>query len=190
MKKLVFVLLFLLANGVANAQWLSAKEIVAIAETAETVFVGGFNNKSKAVKFLQSKGFVGVKWKEKDPDFADAQAPAYSYKYYSKSTNSYLIFHADSHGRLIQEVVYRFKSPVCFAALGKQFKLMTGKETGEENSDYNNSRDFAYSTSQVSIDLRDDVKQVNDKEVHSFSVSIYRDKAVQEMNDEIGKVKG
>ena len=194
MEKWLFASLLLFINSEVFAQCLSAKELVVVTEGAKTShFAGGwFEKKSKENRFLQSKGFVSVKWKEDDPDFADYLAPAYAYKYYSKSTNSYLVFNPDSHGRLIVEVVYQFKSSICFAALRKQFKLLTGKEVGRKNSDsdspFYNSQSFAYQTSRISIYLTDDVEQVDDKERHRFSVAIHRDKAEQEMNQEIEAV--
>lgn len=141
MKKWFFTFLLLLTNSRLYAQCLSARKIIVITEGAKANhFAGDFEKNSKADRFLQSKGFISVKWKEDDPDIAGDAAVAYAYKYYSKSTNSYLVFHPDSHGRMIEEVVYRFYSPVCFAVLRKQFKLMTGKEIGGKCSDYINSQ--------------------------------------------------
>ena len=194
MKKWFLALLFLSINGRLYAQYLSAKEIIVIAEGAKTShFAGGwFEKNSKENRFLQSKGFVSVKWKEDDSDFDRYSAVAYAYKYYSKSTNSYLVFLPDAHGRMIVEVVYQFKSLIYFTALRKQFKLMIGKESRHKNSDfdpvYNNSQSFGYNTSRLSIDLID-VQQVEDKERHRFSVVVHRDKAEQEMDEEIEAVR-
>lgn len=125
----MFVLLLLLLNSVGYAQCLSAKELIVVTRMAKTEnFAGDFIKNSESANFLRNKGFVSVRWREDDPDFASDLAIAYSYKYYSKSTKSYLIFHSDAHGNTIDWIEYRFNLLVHFTALRKQFKVLGGKE--------------------------------------------------------------
>lgn len=173
MKPLIFTLLFLLLNFVAYAQCLSAKEIIAIAKMAKAEnFANDFNKNSKSYSFLRSKGFVSVRWREDDPDFARDLAVAYSYKHYSKSIGSYLVFHSDGHRRAIEEIEYRFNSPIYFTALRKQFKALVGKEVGGKNSDYDESQLFGYTTSRYYVGLRNDVEQASSRKIHHFLLAI------------------
>ena len=121
-------------------------------------------------KFLNSKGFVGQRWRREDPDI-DGDAGAY--KFYSKATSSYLIFHPDSHGNILRDVRYRFRNPVCFAQLQKQ-ALTAGFKVDEDTVEqYTNNHTLRISNKEYQITLTDE-PDIDNPAIHHCSLLLYR----------------
>ena len=191
MKTLLIVFLILLATGRAQAQWLSLQELLTFAEKdTEGHFLEDFSHASKAEKRLRELGFARVRWRENDPDIDRNLA---SYKLYSRTANAYLIFHADAHGRLLEELVYRVRSPACVVQLRKQL-LAAGfvdHKSGvvpDEDDPNTIARfspyDMSCTNPEYSITITGEV-DAQGKDLHRYSVAIGRDAAMQQMYDEI-----
>uniref|UniRef100_UPI003CEB9305 hypothetical protein n=1 Tax=Hymenobacter sp. B1770 TaxID=1718788 RepID=UPI003CEB9305 len=107
MKTLLLAFL-LLATGRAQAQFLSLKQLLRLAEKVQVNFLGESPPPFEVERVLLGAGFARVRWRENDPDLDGNPA---SYKFYSRKTDALLIFRADGHGRLLEEFIYRFRSP-------------------------------------------------------------------------------
>jgi hypothetical protein len=115
MKTLLIAFLLLIAGRV-KAQFLALRELLLLAEKADQEQFQG-KQTCEVQKMLRKGGFVGVRWREDDPDIAHNPG---SSKAYSRRTDAFLIFQADGHGRLLEELEYRVRSPACVAQLRKQ----------------------------------------------------------------------
>lgn len=191
--KVMFIALLLLTTGQAQAQFLSLKKLLLVVETEQGNFLGESPHPFASAKVLREGGFARVRWRENDPDIDCNPA---SYKLYSRTTDAFLIFHADAHGRLLEELVYRVRSPVCVGQLRKQlvaagFAVHKRRVVPEENPDaivnHFSPYDLSCSNPKYTITITGEVDATG-KDLHRYSVSIYRDDAMQQMEDEINAV--
>ena len=164
-----------------------------MAEKAQGNFLGENKQPFESEKVLREGGFARVWWRENDLDIEYNPA---SYKLYSRNTDAFLIFHADAHGRLLEELVYRVRSPACVAQLRKQLVaagFMVGKPRVLPDEDPNaivahfSPYDLACSNPEYTITITGEVDATG-KDLHRYSVSIYRDAAMRQMEDEINAV--
>jgi hypothetical protein len=190
--KTLLIALLLLATGRAQAQFLSLKKLLLLAEKEQGNFLGESPHPFASAKVLREGGFKRVRWRENDPDLNGNPA---SYKLYSRKTDAFLIFCADGHGRLLEELIYRFRSPACVVSLRKQLVAAGFKNLGAPSptadwgirgprfSPYDG--DFANAQYGVGIEGEADAEG---KDLHRYAVSIRRDAAMQQMQDEINGV--
>jgi len=191
--KTLLIALLLLATGQAQAQFLSLKKLLLLAEKAGGNFHGEDKEPFEPEKVLREGGFAHVRWRENDPDIDYNPA---SYKRYSRTTDAFLIFHADAHSRLLEELVYRVRSPACVVQLRKQlvaagFVVQKRRVVPEENPDAIVNRfspyDLSCSNPKYTITITGEV-DADGKDLHRYSVSINRDAAMRQMEDEINAV--
>lgn len=134
-----------------------------------------------------------MRWRENDPDLDYNPA---SYKRYSRTTDAFLIFHADAHGRLLEELVYRVRSPACVVQLRKQlvaagFVVLKHKVVPEEDPnapvDHFSPYDLYCSNPKYTVTITGEVDATG-KDLHRYSVSIERDAVMQQMYAELNAV--
>lgn len=183
----------LLATSQAQAQFLSLKHLLLVAEQAHGNFLGESKQPVASEKVLRQAGFARVRWRENDPDLDDNPA---SYKRYSRTTDAFLLFHADAHGRLLEELVYHVRSPSCMVQLRKQlvaagFVVLKHKVVPEEDPNapvaHFSPYDLSCSNPQYTITITGEVDAAG-KDLHRYSVSIERDGAMQQMYAELNAV--
>ena len=181
--KQLFCLLSLLLHGPAQAQCLSLKELLIFAEE-------GFDMPEK---LLRSKGFSGVRWRHDDPDI-DGNAGAY--KEYSRAADAFLIFHPDAHGRLLEELIYRFRSSACVVSLRKQLVAAGFAELAANPPPAADPHlpvplfspyDGYFSNAHYIVRIVGEVDS-DGKDLHRYTVSIERYAAMREMQDAIDEV--
>ena len=191
--KTLLIALLLLTAGWTQAQYLSLKELLLVAEKAQGNFLGEGKQPFESEKVLRKAGFARVRWREDDPDLDYNPG---SYKIYSRMTDAFLIFQADAHGRLLENLVYRFRSPAYVVSLRKQLvaagfaKLVAGPQP---DADPNfpiprfSPYDGYFSNAQYTVRIEGEVG-ADGKDLHHYSVSIERDAAMQQMEKEIRAV--
>lgn len=191
--KTLLIALLLLATGRAQAQFLSLKKLLLVAEKAQGNFLGESKQPFESEKVLREGGFARVRWRENDPDIDGNPA---SYKVYSRNTDAFLIFHADAHGRLLEELVYRVRSPACVVQLRKQlvaagFLVLKPGVVPEEDPnaivDHFSPYNLHCSNPKYTVTITGEVDAAG-KELHRYSVSIERDAAMRQMQEEINAV--
>ncbi|HEX8349670.1 MAG TPA: hypothetical protein VF598_06900 [Hymenobacter sp.] len=192
MKTLLIVLL-LLATGRAQAQFLSLKKLLLLTEKAQMNFLGESKEPFASEKVLREGGFARVRWRGNDPDIDNNPA---SYKLYSRNTDAFLIFHADAHGRLLEELVYRVRSPACVVQLRKQLVaagFVVAKPEVVPDEDPNaivahfSPYDLYCSNPEYTVTITGEVDAAG-KDLHRYTVSIECDAAMQQMQDEINAI--
>jgi hypothetical protein len=192
MKSLLIALL-LLATGRAQAQFLSLKKLQLVAEKAQGNFLGESKQPYESEKVLREAGFARVRWRENDPDLDNNPA---SYKLYSRATDAFLLFHADAHGRLLEELVYRVRSPACVVQLRKQlvtagFVVLKPRVVPDEDPNaivtHFSPYDLYCSNPKYTVTITGEMDAAG-KDLHHYSVSINRDAAMRQMEDEINAV--
>jgi hypothetical protein len=191
MKTLLTVFL-LLAAGRVQAQFFSLKELLLLAEKADQEYFQG-KQTFEVQKMLRKGGFMSVRWREDDPDIGYNPG---SSKAYSRRTDAFLIFQADGHGRLLEELEYRVRSPACVAQLRKQ--LLTAGFV-DQNSEVLPAEDqnavvrhFSpsyqhYLNPEYVVTIMSEVDAVGN-DLHRYSVSIQREAAMRQMQAEINAV--
>ena len=149
--------------------------------------MGRVKHPFESAKVLREGGFARVRWRENDPDIDYNPA---SYKRYSRTTDA---FHADAHGRLLEELVYRLRSPACVVQLHKQlvavgFVVRKRGVVPEEDPNaiggHFSPYDFDCSNPEYTVTITGEV-DADGKELHRYSVTIERDAAIRQMQDEI-----
>lgn len=185
MKPAFVLLLFfgILTSRATKAQCLSFKELLVFADE-------GFDMPETK---LRNKGFAPVRWRRDDPDI-DGNAGAH--KEYSRTRDAFLIFHPDAHGRILEEVIYRFRSPACVASLRKQIAAAGFAEVAVDTSvsDDENSAlplfspyDGLFSNARYLVRIVG-AMDAQGKDLHHYSVSVRCTGAMQEMQDAIDEV--
>lgn len=191
MKTLLVAFLLLTATRV-QAQFLSLKELLFLAEKADQEQFQG-KQTFEVQKMLRKGGFVGVRWRGDDPDIEHNSA---SSKAYSRRTDAFLIFHADDHGRLLEELEYRVRSPACVVQLRKQlvaagFVMQKPEVVPEQDpnrmADHFSPYDLYCSNPKYTVTITGEVGATG-QDLHRYSVSIERDAAMQQMQDAINAV--
>lgn len=190
--KTLLITFLLLAAGRVQAQFLSLKELLLLAEKANQEQFQG-KRTFEVQKMLRKGGFVDVRWREDDPDIEHNSA---SSKAYSRRTDALLIFHADYHGRLLQELEYRVRSPACVIQLRKQlvaagFVMQKPEVVTEQDPnrmvDHFSPYDLSCSNSKYTVTIMGEVGATG-QDLHRYSVSIERDAAMQQMQAKINAV--
>ncbi|UOQ69034.1 hypothetical protein [Hymenobacter volaticus] len=191
--KTLLIALLLLATGRAQAQFLSLKKLLVVAENAQENFHGENRQPIASEKVLREAGFARVRWRENDPDIDSNPA---SYKLYSRTTDAFLLFHADAHGRLLEELVYRVSSPACVIQLRKQlvaagFVMLKPEVVPAQDPNalvaHFSPFDLYCSSPDYIVTITGEVDAAG-KDLHRYSVSIEREAAMQQMQDEINAV--
>lgn len=189
--KTLLIALLLLATSHTQAQYLSLKQLLLLAEKADHFH--GDGQPFEVKKMLREKGFARVRWRQDDPDMDGNPG---GYKLYSRVTDAFLIFYSDMHVRLLEGLEYRVRNTACVAQLRKQLlaagfiEYKRGPVPGE-NPDFAVNRispyDASFTNARYSISISGAVDE-NNKDLHRYSVSIERDAAMQQMYDEINAV--
>lgn len=185
MKTLLLAFLLLTAGRV-QAQFLSLKQLLLLAEKEQGNFQGEGPHPVEVERVLRGAGFARVRWRENDPDLQGNPA---SYKLYSRTTDAFLIFRADGHGRLLEELIYRFRSPACIVSLRKQlvaagFKGNVGTPPPAAEGDFPPPLFYYFANAQYGVQLEGEA-DAEGKALHRYAFSIRRDAAMQQMMDEI-----
>lgn len=185
MKALLLVFLLLTA-GRAQAQFLSLKQLLLLAEKEQGNFQGEGPHPAEVERVLRGAGFARVRWRENDPDLEGNPA---SYKLYSRSTDAFLIFCADAHGRLLEEIIYRFHSPACVVSLRKQLVAAGFKGGGAAPppaADGGLSAPLFYHFASAQYGAQMEGKaDAEGNDLHRYTFSIRREAAMQQMMDEL-----
>jgi hypothetical protein len=191
---MLLVSVLLLASGRTQAQYLSLKKLLMLAERAQGNFMGEGKEPFEAEKILREGGFARVRWRQDDPDLEYNPA---SYKVYSRITDAFLIFQADAHGRLLENLVYRLRSPAYVASLQKQVvaagftRLAASPPPASDDPNVPvplfSAYDGYFYNAQYTIRIDGEV-DADGKDLHRYTVSIERDAAMQEMQDAMDEV--
>ena len=184
--KTFLIVFLLLATGRAQAQFLSLQKLLLLAEKEQGNFHGQSPHPFASAKVLREGGFARVRWRENDPDLDGNPA---SYKLYSRKTDAFLIFCADGHGRLLEELIYRFRSPACVVSLRKQlvaagFKGDVAAPPPAADGGFPAPLFYHFANAQYGVQLEREA-DAEDKDLHRYTFSIRRDAAMQQMMDEI-----
>ncbi|GAB3870165.1 hypothetical protein GCM10028824_18440 [Hymenobacter segetis] len=165
-----------------------------VAEAAQGNFMGESPQPSEVEKILREGGFAHVRWREDDPDLEYNPA---SYKVYSRITDAFLIFQADAHGRLLENLVYRFRSPACVASLQKQLvaagftRLAASPPPASDDPNVPaplfSAYDGYFYNAQYSVDIDGEV-DAEGKDLHRYTVSIGCDAAMKQMQEAMEEV--
>ena len=190
--KTFLIAFLLLATGRAQAQFLSLKELLLLAENEQGNFLGESPYPFVSAKVLREGGFARVRWRENDPDLDSNPA---SYKLYSRKTDAFLIFHSDAHGRLLEELTYRFRNPACVVSLRKQLVAAGFKKLGASSptADWGfrgprfSPYDGHLANAQYGVEIEGEA-DAEGKDLHRYAVSIRRDAAMEQMQAEINAV--
>jgi hypothetical protein len=191
--KILLIAFLLVATGRVQAQFLSLKKLLLVAEKAQGNFLGENKQPYESEKVLREAGFAHVRWRENDPDLDHNPA---SYKRYSRATDAFLIFLADAHGRLLEELVYRVRSPACVVQLRKQlvaagFVVLKHGVVLDEDPNaivaHFSPYDLYCSNPNYIVTITGEMDTAG-KDLHCYSVSIYRDAAIRQMEDELSAV--
>lgn len=182
----------LLAAGRAQAQFLSLKQLLLLAENEQGGFLGENKQPFEVEKVLREGGFARVRWRENDPDLDGNPA---SYKLYSRKTDAFLIFRADGHGRQLEELTYRFRSPAGAVSLRKQLVAAGFKDYGAPSptADWGprgprfSPYDGLFATARYGAGIEGEA-DAEGKDLHRYAVSIRRDAAMQQMEAELRAV--
>lgn len=186
MKTLLLAFL-LLATGRAQAQFLSLKQLLLLAEREQGNFLGESPHPVEVERVLRGAGFARVRWRENDPDLDGNPA---SYKFYSRTTDTFLIFRAEGHGRLLEEITYRFRSPAGVVSLRKQ--LVAAGFRGDvaaplpaaDGGITAPSFFWHFANAQYGVQFEGEA-DAEGNDIHRYTFSIRRDAAMQQMMDEI-----
>lgn len=190
--KTLLTALLLLATDRVQAQFLSLQELLLVAEKEQGGFHGENPQPFAVQRVLRGAEFARVRWRENDPDLDDNPA---SYKLYSRKTNAFLIFRDDAHGRLLEELVYRIRNPAYVASLQKQLVAAGFKRLAAPppTADWGfpvphfSPYDGYFSNAQYTVRIVGEV-DADGKDNHRYTVSIERDAAMQQMQDELNAV--
>lgn len=185
MKALLLAFLLLTAVRV-QAQFLSLKQLLLLAEKEQGNFQGESPHPFEVERVLRGTGFARVRWRENDPDLDGNPA---SYKFYSRTTDAFLIFRADDHGRLLEELIYRFRSSACVVSLRKQlvaagFKGNVGTLLPAAEGKFPTPLFYYFANAQYGVQMEGEA-DAEGKARHRYVFSIRRDAAMQQMMDEI-----
>jgi hypothetical protein len=191
--KTLLIAFLLLATSRAQAQFLSLKKLLLVAENAQGNFHGESTQPFASTKVLREAGFARVRWRENAPDLDSNPA---SYKIYSRTTDAFLLFHADTHCRLLEELVYRVRSSTCVVELRQQlvaagFVVLKPGVVPDEDPNaivaHFSPYDLYCSNPKYTVRITGEVDAVGN-DLHRYCVSIERDAAIQQMQDEINAV--
>lgn len=191
--KALLTALLLLATGRVQAQFLSLQQLLLVAEKEQGGFQGQSPQPLAVQRVLRAAGFARVRWRENDPDLDGNPA---SYKLYSRKTDALLIFRDDAHGRLLEELVYRVRNPACVASLRKQLVTAGFKQPAAPppTADWGfpvphfSPYDGYFFTARYSVQIVGEV-DAEGKDLHRYTVSLERDAAVQQMQNELHAVQ-
>lgn len=116
-------------------------------------------------------------------------------KVYSRMTDAFLVFHPDAHGRLLEEVIYRFRSPACVVSLRKQLVaagFKRGVAAPPPSADGElvplfSPYDGYFSNAQYIIRIVGEV-DAEGKDLHRYAVSIECEAAMRQMQEAMDEI--
>ncbi|GAB3669268.1 hypothetical protein GCM10027594_34210 [Hymenobacter agri] len=192
--KMLLIALLLLAGSRAQAQYLTLRQLLVLAEKTPNNFQGDDDSPGEAGNILRASGFARVRWRENDPDIDGNPG---SYKRYSRRTDAFLVFQADSHDRLLENLIYRVHSTACVVQLRQQLRAAGFKGLNSHPAPPSDPNELTapvspyntYCTNlQYTVSIDGEVDREG-RDLHCYTVTISRDAAMQQMYDEINAVR-